>query len=62
MSYFPERILLSPVRSIMIAWRGMRMITFKRVSKWFGVLHVLRDVELEVRVGEVVVVCGPSGS
>jgi len=38
------------------------VITFKRVNKWFGTLHVLRDVDLEVRVGEVVVVCGPSGS
>ncbi len=38
------------------------MITFKRVNKWFGALHVLRDVDLEVRAGQVVVVCGPSGS
>jgi ABC-type polar amino acid transport system ATPase subunit len=38
------------------------MITFKRVNKWFGALHVLRDVDLEVRTGEVVVICGPSGS
>ena len=32
------------------------------VEKWFGDLHVLRDIELEVDVGEVVVVIGPSGS
>jgi polar amino acid transport system ATP-binding protein len=38
------------------------MITFRRVNKWFGALHVLRDVDLEVWVGEVVVICGPSGS
>ncbi len=38
------------------------MITFQRVNKWFGTLHVLRDVDLSVRAGEVVVVCGPSGS
>jgi len=38
------------------------MITFRRVNKWFGATHVLRDVDLEVRAGEVVVVCGPSGS
>jgi len=38
------------------------MITFQRVNKWFGTLHVLRDVELSVRAGEVVVICGPSGS
>ena len=33
------------------------MITFKRVNKWFGATHVLRDVDLVVRVGEVVVAC-----
>ena len=38
------------------------MITFKKVNKWFGTLHVLQDVDLGVRAGEVVVVCGPSGS
>jgi len=34
----------------------------KQVSKWFGTLHVLKDVTLDVAPGEVVVVCGPSGS
>jgi len=38
------------------------MIHFRQVNKWFGPLHVLRDVTLEVSPGEVVVVCGPSGS
>jgi polar amino acid transport system ATP-binding protein len=37
-------------------------IAFKGVNKWFGKLHVLRDVDAEVAPGEVVVVCGPSGS
>ena len=32
------------------------------VNKWFGALHVLRDVNLSVAPGERVVVCGPSGS
>ena len=32
------------------------------VNKWFGDLHVLRDIDLSVRRGEVVVVIGPSGS
>jgi glutamate transport system ATP-binding protein len=32
------------------------------VQKHFGDLHVLRDIELEVAAGEVVVVLGPSGS
>jgi len=38
------------------------MITFRGVHKWFGPLHVLNDVCLEIKQGEVVVVCGPSGS
>ena len=37
-------------------------IQFRQVNKWFGPLHVLKDVSLEVQPGEVVVVCGPSGS
>jgi polar amino acid transport system ATP-binding protein len=37
-------------------------IEFTGVHKWFGKLHVLRDITLAVRRGEVVVVCGPSGS
>jgi general L-amino acid transport system ATP-binding protein len=32
------------------------------VHKWFGEFHVLKDVDLRVRRGERVVVCGPSGS
>jgi ABC-type polar amino acid transport system ATPase subunit len=38
------------------------MIKFIGVNKWFGKLHVLRDIDLEIMPGEVVVVCGPSGS
>src|SRR5437660_4513329 len=38
------------------------VIEFKRATKWFGKLQVLREITLAVRAGEVVVVCGPSGS
>ncbi len=38
------------------------MIQFSGVNKWFGKLHVLRNVDLQIGAGEVVVVCGPSGS
>jgi glutamate transport system ATP-binding protein len=38
------------------------LIVLDRVNKWFGQLHVLRDVNLSVARGEVVVVVGPSGS
>ena len=38
------------------------MITFSKVSKWYGKFQVLSDCSLEVARGERVVVCGPSGS
>jgi glutamate transport system ATP-binding protein len=38
------------------------LIELSSVNKWFGSLHVLRDVNLTVDRGEVVVVIGPSGS
>ncbi len=38
------------------------IISLKDVNKWFGQFHVLRDINLDVAVGERVVVCGPSGS
>jgi len=31
------------------------------LNKWFGVFHVLRDIDLEVTRGERIVICGPSG-
>jgi glutamate transport system ATP-binding protein len=38
------------------------MISLKGVNKHFGALHVLRDIDLDVQRGQVVVVLGPSGS
>ena len=38
------------------------MISIKDVNKHFGALHVLKDINLEVDRGQVVVVLGPSGS
>jgi glutamate transport system ATP-binding protein len=38
------------------------MVAMHGVQKWFGDLHVLQDIELDVAPGEVVVVIGPSGS
>ena len=38
------------------------MVKVSHVHKYFGRLHVLDDVSLEVARGEVVVVIGPSGS
>ncbi len=38
------------------------LVVARKVNKWFGDLHVLKDVDLTVDRGEVVVVIGPSGS
>ncbi|PRZ35237.1 amino acid ABC transporter ATP-binding protein (PAAT family) [Antricoccus suffuscus] len=38
------------------------LVQIKGVNKWYGDLHVLKDVNLDVNRGEVVVVLGPSGS
>ncbi|CAN5765175.1 amino acid ABC transporter ATP-binding protein [soil metagenome] len=38
------------------------LIAMREVNKWFGDLHVLQDINLEVDHQEVVVVIGPSGS
>jgi general L-amino acid transport system ATP-binding protein len=32
------------------------------VNKWYGDFHVLREINLTVRRGERIVICGPSGS
>ena len=38
------------------------MIEMKKVNKWYGDFHVLKDVNLNIKKGEKVVICGPSGS
>ncbi|GAA4476704.1 amino acid ABC transporter ATP-binding protein [Rhodococcus olei] len=38
------------------------MISMAGVQKYFGDLHVLRDITLDVPTGQVVIVVGPSGS
>ncbi len=45
-----------------MATASIPAIQFTQVNKWFGPLHVLKDVTLDVATAEVVVVCGPSGS
>ena len=38
------------------------MIRLEKINKFFGDLHVLKDVDLEVAEGEKLVIIGPSGS
>jgi polar amino acid transport system ATP-binding protein len=38
------------------------VVEARDVNKWFGRLHVLKDVSIQVKLQETVVVIGPSGS
>lgn len=38
------------------------IIEISEVHKWYGDFHVLKDINLTVRRGERIIICGPSGS
>lgn len=38
------------------------MIKFINANKWFNDRHVLKNINLEISKGEVIVICGPSGA
>lgn len=38
------------------------MIELNDVNKWYGQFHVLKNVDMKVKKGERIVICGPSGS
>jgi len=38
------------------------MIKFIAANKWFGNSHILKNINLEISKGEVIVICGPSGA
>ena len=46
----------------MAAGAAVPMISIEGLNKYFGTHHVLKDINLEVDRGQVVVVLGPSGS
>jgi ABC-type polar amino acid transport system ATPase subunit len=62
----PQKERSPPTRADEAA--GAPILELDRINKWFSAglrrerLHVLKDVSLEVRKGEVLVVIGPSGS
>jgi len=37
-------------------------VAMQGVHKWYGAFHVLRNIDLTVKRGERIVICGPSGS
>ncbi len=38
------------------------IIEIKELNKWYDDFHVLKDINLNIKKGEILVVCGPSGS
>ncbi len=38
------------------------VVELRDVNKWYGEFHVLKNVNIKVRKGEKIVICGPSGS
>jgi len=38
------------------------LIVIKDLNKWYGSFHVLNSINLQVKEGEIIVICGPSGS
>jgi polar amino acid transport system ATP-binding protein len=45
-----------------ISTASTSMIAMENVEKWYGTFQVLTDINLSVRTGEKIVLCGPSGS
>lgn len=54
--------ILPNTRSITQVEVGGPLVEIKNVDKFFGELHVLKDINVSIKRGEVVVVIGPSGS
>ncbi|MCR9387864.1 amino acid ABC transporter ATP-binding protein [Vibrio metoecus] len=40
----------------------MEVISTKNLNKWYDSYHALREINLSVKKGERIVICGPSGS
>ncbi|MBZ9990964.1 amino acid ABC transporter ATP-binding protein [Mesorhizobium sp. BH1-1-5] len=44
------------------AVESLPLVRIEGLNKWFGAIHVLKNIDLTVRPGARIVVCGPSGS
>lgn len=42
--------------------KSENIIKIQNLNKWYGDFHVLKEINLEVKQGEIIVICGPSGS
>ena len=53
---------MSETTSKQLAISDEVIIDIRSMHKWFGSFHVLKDINLTVKTGERIVICGPSGS
>src|SRR5262245_3634799 len=58
----PRRFMAIPRSSKPISGGRRRMLEFRRVNTYYGELHVLKDVNYEVRKGEIVCLLGGNAS
>ena len=58
----PASDILEAIGGVPPTADGKVVVEAVGVHKWFGRLHVLKDMSLTVKRGEVVVIVGPSGS
>lgn len=54
----PAKATVKPKREV----NSEVVVELDMLNKWYGQFHVLKDINLKVRKGERIVVCGPSGS
>jgi ABC-type polar amino acid transport system ATPase subunit len=55
--------MLAPLEPLSLpAAQAKPLVQIEGLSKWFGALHVLDNIDLNVSPGTRIVVCGPSGS
>ena len=36
------------------------IIEISKLNKWYGDFHALKNINLDIKEGEIIVVCGPS--
>ena len=52
----------APVAQSNMQISDQEMIRITGMHKWYGQFHVLKDINLDVKSGERIVICGPFGS
>lgn len=58
----PDAIASAAQTPTTVSDRPTALVEINGVNKWYGELHVLNNINLAIKRGEVVVVLGPSGS